>query len=530
MYLPISRSIYCGALSSSALEGHCCTDECLRKDTLRLALLPATLPQLIELLTDVLRNYGVDFPAFPFSSSLPQADLGDADHYSPLHALRQDELDSLLRLSADTQKLALRHAFCDALLRAEARWLKLSLEEHIARLRSDNDARVLLLRILHEIYTLGSQVGIDSGSINVSLATLYLDLTIAFGFLLRPTDYLDFHDLLCDPHFRRCMLPDEEQKYTILLDENRVKALVNGLEVRFLEDQFFVARAASPADASMLAERAGRLYEELSVLIAGLSFVPAARHRLLRGVTALENHLFFLYSGIQPEAGNCFARLTDGNWIALHYYNLRSGRYADDKRYVEARSAYDWVTAQLNEPCFAFLHPGIALRDSLPRLLHAHLLERKKLYAEHFASSFAPVQPGEDLSVMCKQPDASLAVDETEVHGMLGFLYEQSTSWLSQPVQAKSLEIFFCHFLRTHTIITISATEKIKIRNGCFELLYGMFLYYCSKRGVRAEECAKFLAEVFETQATLQTFYKNGTHRYIQKYTAFCRENSQNPG
>lgn len=530
MYLPISLSIYCGALSPSVLESRRCTDDCLRKDIRRLAVLPATLPELIELLTDVLRNYGVDFPAYTFISSPPQADFCGADLYSPLNALRQDELDSHLRLSTDMEMLTLRHAFYNALLRAEARCIKLSLEERIARLRSDNDARVLLLRVLRQIYTLGCQVGIDSVCINMSLATLYLDLTIAFGFLLRPTDYLDFHDLLCDPHFRRCILPGEEEKYIILQDENLVKALVNGREVRFLEEYFSAARAASPADASLLEERAGQLYEELAVLVVGLSFVPAAHHPLLRGLTALENHLFFHYSGLQQEGGDRFARFTDGSWISLRYTDLCSSRYGDDKRYVEARSAYDWVTAQLNKPCFSFLHPGITLADSLPRRLYAYLLERKQLYAEHFASSFAPVQPVKDLPVVSLQHDASMAVDETELHSMLAFLYKQSTSWLLQPAQARSLEVFFVHFLRTHTIITLSATKKIKIRSGFSELLYGLFLYYCSKRGVKAEECAKFLIEVFETQATLQTFYKNGSHRYIQKYMAFCRENSLNPG
>lgn len=145
MFLPISRSIYCGALSPSALEGHRCTDECLRKDARRLAVLPARLPELTERLADVLRNYGVDFPPFPAVSLLTEADSCDTDFYSPLSLLRGDELDSMLRLSTDMEMLTPTHAFYVALLRAEAHWLKLSLEEQIARLRSDNDALAVYL-------------------------------------------------------------------------------------------------------------------------------------------------------------------------------------------------------------------------------------------------------------------------------------------------------------------------------------------------------------------------------------------------
>lgn len=527
MFLPISRSIYCGALSPSALEGHRCTDECLRKDARRLAVLPAGLPELTERLADVLRNYGADFPPFPVVSLLPEADSCDTDFYSPLSLLRGDELDSMLRLSTDMEMLTPSHAFYDALLRAEARWLKLNLEEQITRLRSDNDARVLLLRVLNEVYALGCQVGTDSGAINAALATLYLDLTIVFGFLLRPTDYLDCHDLLCDPHFRRRMLPDEELKYNILRDENRVKALVNGREVRFLEDQFSGVRVASPADAPMRQELAGRLYEELATLIAGLSFVPADRHRLLRGITVLENYLFLLYSNRCVEVDDCFARFSDYCWMKHCCDNLRSRHYGDDRHYADGRSAYDWVEGQINEPCFTFLHPGIALTDSLPRLLRAPLLERKRLYAENYASPFTPVLPGEELSSVSMQPVASGVVNEAEVHRMLAFLYEHSSSWLSQPVHAKRLEMLFCHFLHTNTISTLTAAQKIGLRKGCSEQLYGLFLYYCSKRGVKSEDCAKFLIEVLDTNATLKTFYKNGAHRYIQKYKDFCKENNQ---
>lgn len=522
MFLPISRSIYCGALSPSALEVRRCTDECLRRDVQKLMFLPSGLTELTKLLSDVLQCYGVELSSFPTMSYFSGVALDDSELYSPICAMREDELDCMLRLVPSMEVLTPRYSFYGALLRGEVRWLKLNLEQQIKMLRSDNDARILLLRVLDEIYSLVGQVGDFPGGLKVSLGALYLDLTIVFGSLLRPTDYLDYHAMQCGMCFSQRILLDEERKYAILQKENLVKSIVNHQEVHFLEEQTYHSCATCSMAAVADEERAGRLYSELATLTTGLPADATCPSRLWRGVTALENHLFFLYSGLSVEEGDHYSMFTDGCWIGNRFIDLRRDCYSRDRDYNVGRAAYDWIDSQLDERCFTFLSPLIAPKDSLPRRLRVHLLKRRGIYKEYFVSLFPPEAEQEELSTVSVRPFSSKVVDDAEVHCMLAFLYEKSSSWLSQSEEAQRLETLFCHFLHTNKITPVPTKEKLKIRSGYSEQLYGLFLHYCNVRNGDADNYAKFLMEVLDTQVTSQTFYKNGA-RYTRKYVDFCK-------
>lgn len=523
MFLPISRSIYCGALSPSALEARHCADECLRRDVQKLMFLPFCLAELTKLLSDVLRSYGAEFPSFPAVSSFPANKMYYPDFYSPICAMREDELDCMLRLAPGMEVLTPRYSFYSALLRGEVRWLKLNLAQQIEMLRSDNDARILLLRVLDEIYSLVGQVGDFPGGLKVALGALYLDLTIVFGSLLRSTDYLDYHAIQCGVCFCQRTLPDEERKYAILQNESQVKSIVNHQEIRFLEEYTHSSCTTSSMTAAVNEECAGRLYGELAALTTELPADSACQNRLWRGITALENHLFFLYSGLPVENGDHYSMFTDGCWIGNRFIDLRRGYYSKDRDYSEGRTAYDWIDSQLDEHCFTFLSPLIAPEDSLPRRLRIHLLKRRGIYKEYFVSTFPPVGGVEELSTVPVKPFTSKVVDDAEVHRMLAFLHEDSSSWLLQSGQAQRLETLFCHFLHTNKITPVPTKEKLKIRSGYSEQLYGLFLHYCDVRNGDADNYAKFLMETLVTQATPQTFYKNGA-RYVRKYTAFCKQ------
>lgn len=529
MFLPISRSIYCGALSPSALEACHCTDECLRRDVQRLMFLPARLSELTELLSDVLGSYGVELPPFPSAVPFPSERFCFPDLHTSLSAMREDELDCMLRLTPDMEVFTLRFRFYEALLRGEVRWLKLNIGEQIEKLHSHNEARMLLLRVLDEIYLFIGQAGNSQGGLKVALGELYLDLTIVFGSLLHATDYLDYHTLQYSVCSGRRTLPDEEKKYAILLGENRVKAIVNELEIYFLGRGTTDFRGLPAPTARMLEERAGRLYGELVTLITALSAGLALPERFLRGVTALENYLFFYYSGLPVEKGDHYKQFTDGNWLGCRFNDFRQSHYSEGYRYSEARTAYDWIDRQLDERCFTFLSPLIAPEGSLARLLRAYLQKQRTLYQDNFASSFVPVGREGGVATVASIPVTPKVVDESEVHRILAFLYDETASWLSQPRQALHLENLFCHFLHTGDIPSVPADAKVKICSGRSELLYGLFLHYCKvRKGGDTDSCAKFLREVLDTQITLDTLHKNVSRYVDKKYIPFCKENNLN--
>ena len=306
-----------------------------------------------------------------------------------------------------------------------------------------------------------------------------------------------------------------------------MKVILRNQEVRFLEERTDNAGMASWDAAKVREKHACKLYGELAALTTDLPEDSSARKRLLRGVTALENHLFFFYSGFPVGEGDHYALFTDGNWIGHCFTNLRDEHYSKACHCSQGRAAYDWIDRQLDERCFTFLSSLISPEESLARRLRAHLQKQRKLYEVNFAQSFTPVGKEEELATVHIQPFASKVVDEVEVRRMLAFLGEQSGSWLSQPGHAKRLESLFCHFLQTGDIPSLSVREKVKIRSGCSELFYGLFLHHCNARHGDVDSYAKFMVEVLATQATLATFHKNGA-RYVLKYIAFCKKNSLN--
>lgn len=509
MYLPITNTIFSGALSPSALDGQCSIDERLKQDVRRLENLPATLQQISALLAAVLAGWNAEMPPLPLFLCWQADFLFRYELYTPLLGLRADELDYALRLSGYMEISTSRYSFYAALLKAESRWLKLSLWEKIQSLHSDDDSRILLVEVLDEIYDTYTllkdhgarsvQVGV-SRQLHISLAMLYLDLTITFGSLLHATDYRAYYDVVNDTYSHQPMSEVAELEYAILQGENQVRKLVGGAGVS-----------------------AEKVYGELVDLHACLSGGTVSKDRLCRGVLALENYLFFYLSGISLEPDERFLLLTDKRWIDHRLTDISLEYYSGDQSYSEARGARNWIAGQLREPCFTFLSPLIELEESLPRQLRSFLQKKKSLYEKNFSGTFVPFDKQQISLVVPLQNLVSKEVDEGQVHKMLAFLSENKGAregTLMQQAQIQQLHGNYCHFLRTGAIPPLGGRKKITVPKGRAGIIYGLFFDDCDVRQADAAEYAKFLAEVLDTDATAESLRSN-VQRYVQAFRRF---------
>lgn len=517
MFTPLTIAIFSGALSPSCLEGQRYLTGRLQQATRRLMDLSGTAEGLTAQLREVLADWQVELPLPSFLFLSSPSPFSDFDATAVLCRLRMEEMEYVVTVSYDEEPDTPRYSFYKALLRAEARWLDLLLQEQIGRMPGDAAARLLLCEVLDEVYRTGVMIddacqrGIPAGlcrQLKGALASLYLTLTIHFGHLLQPDDYMDYRYLLSDVSYLHPIRESEALEYDILQAGNRVKCLLGG--------------GITPGHESA----ALQLYGCLAGLLAGLEPPPHGDARLWRGVTALENFLFFLFSGLPLHEDRLYEALTDPDWINACLTDLCFRQYAGHLHYNEGRGASHWIIRKQKERCLTFLSLQIAHGMSLPRQLRSYLLRRQQLYEENYSRAFISILPAENLSFVPSRPSGAGLPDEGEVHAFLAFLYRVTDSkgtYLMSPEHVQWSEDAFLLFLQSGQVTTLRR-NRVKVLRNYAGVLYGLFFHYRQRRGGWDKQAyALFLATVFDADVQPENLISNSS-RYIKAYEEFAEK------
>lgn len=516
MFTPLTISIFSGALSPSCLEGQHYVSGRLLQAIGKLKNLPDFPDGLTGRLREVLADWQVDLvlPSFDFLPSTSH--FSDFDATAVLCRLRVEEMEHVMTVSYCEEESTPRYSFYKALLSAEARWLKLLLKEQMGLLCSDHAARMLLCKVLEEVYDTGVWMDDACGKgwevelcrqLKGALASLYLELTIDFGYLLQPVDYLDYRYLLSDVHYLHAIHECEGLKYDILQTGNQVKNL---LCTELTEESESVAL---------------QLYDKLAVLHAGLESSSPSAVPLSQGIVALENYLFLLLSGLPLTEKNLYEMLVDKKWTSDCLKELCRQSYSGHMQYNEGRGASHWILRKIKERCLDFLSPLVTCEASLPRQLRKYLLRQQELYEQNYSRSFIPVQFGEKLSVAPSRMFGSSQPDEGEVHALLAFLCRSEDAkgaCLMTPEHVKWLEEDFICFLQSGKISMIHK-NGVKILKGYAEVLYGLFFHYQQLRGGDKMDYAAFIASVLNVDVEPKNLVSN-SKRYIETYAAFIKK------
>lgn len=518
MFTPLTIAIFSGALSPSSLEGQPLLPGRLQQATWRLKGVCGSLGELTGQLCDILSDWQIDLP-LPTCDVLSThfSSLPDADASAILSHRRQAEMEYVISVSYSEERPKLSYQFYDALLRAEARWLKQWLEERIARLHSVSHARLLLCRVLDEVYATG--VLIDEAcrcrlheslccQLKGSLASLYLMLTIDFGYLLHPADYKDYRTLMCDTSYQHPIFKNEALVYDILQLQNRVVVL-------------FSTSCAATADATC--QDALQLYRQQSALLAALDEPCRSDARLYQGVVALENYLFLYFSRQPMCQSNLYLRLIDRQWMNDCLNDLYEQQYAGHKNFIEARGASDWVGRRLNDRCLTFLSPHLTCSCSIPRRLLTMLLRKQALYEENYSRIFVSTQPEKQLTMAPAGSIGAAHPDVDEIHHYMAFLRQargkNGKRWLTVE-QADYLEESFISFLNKGSV-EVTSGHKVKVPGNYSGVLYGLFFHYCDCKGLRSpKDCANFLVAVIDEDMQVDSLVKNAS-RSIKSYLKY---------
>ena len=517
MFIPLTITIFSGALSPSCLEGQRYVSERLQQSTRKLMNLPGSLDGLTDQLKEILSDWQVDLPVPSFLFLSSTSPFSDFDATAVLCRLRVEEMEYVATVSYGEQQSTPRYYFYKTLLQAEARWLNLLLKDRISRMNSDHAARLLLCEVLEEVYCTGVAMddacrrGVSSelcGQLKGALASLYLTLTIDFGYLLQPTDFMDYRYLLNDARYFHPIRESEVQKYDILQVGNQVKCLLS---------------------AGITAEHectAMQLYNKLVGLLAGLEQPPHSDARLWQGVAALENFLFFLLSGLPLHEKNLYGVLIDQAWMSECLNDLCFQQYAGHLHYNEGRGASHWIIRKQKERCLTFLNLLITHDMSLPRQLRSYLLRQQELYEENYSRAFISIQPSERLSFIPSRPLGAKLPDEGEIHAFLAFLYrvtDGNGAYLVTPEHVQWLEDAFLLFLQSGQIAMIHR-NKVKVLRNYIGVLYGLFFHYQQRRGGWDKQAyAAFLASIFDVDVQPENLISN-SKRYIETYEKFAEK------
>lgn len=523
MFIPLTIAIFRGALSPAFLAGKGLSSGQLRQALRQLRLLPDSAEGIALLLRQVLKDCRVDVE-LPDSRFFPSfRHLQRSDGTALLCHLRTDEMEYTLHLSYSDRPATAQSLFYDALLCAESRWLKLLLREEIARMQADEDARLLLCGVIEEIYLTGAET--DEAArrgimpevclqLKGALASLYLDLTVDFGYLLHPMDYLDYRSLLSDARYLHPIDEREAWEYEVYQAGNEVRGLV------------------ASEDAVHREQEAMHLYGRMRNLCGDMGELTSSSP-LCSGMILLENYLFCLLCDFLPDKEKRIRTLFDSEKAARWGIELRDNYYSDHLGSTEGRSAGYCVQKRLDECCFAFLSPKLWGEGSIPRMLRAYLLRNKELYEENYACPFLPVKTGAALTTV---PIAATGIGNPlpgEIHALLGFLdymtvkADKNTGKKKgperKPTPAKLLENLFFSFLCDGTI-NADYYKSVVICAGRLEVVYGAIFHYQEKRGGRREDYAKFLLAVCADADTKVDTMVSNVARYKDAYEEYAAE------
>lgn len=478
--------------------------------------MPGSPGELTKCLREILADWHIEL-------LLPSFDiLPSASHFSDFNAtavlcrLRAEQMEYVLSVSYCEEQSSCRYHFYKSLLRAESRWLKSLLKERISLLHSDRDARLLLCQVLDEVYDTGVRVddacrqGFSAelcGQLKGALASLYLELTIDFGHLLEPTDYMDYRYLLSDAHYLHPIRESERLKYDILQAENQVKRLV------------CTGATEERGTAALL------LYDKLLGLHVSLNLPTQSDAGLWQGMVVLENFLFLFFNEVLPDEKDLYSHLLDKEWSDACLVDFCTWRYARHLQYAEGRGASQWIFKKLNERCFGFLSPLVTCEVSLPRLVRSYLLQKQELYEQNYSRAFIPIQSGEKLSIASSRSLGAKLPDEGEIHSLLAFLLNGTDAngvSLMLPEHVQWLEEAFFSFLQSGQIGVIHK-NGVKILKGYAEVLYGLFFHYQQLRGGDRMEYAVFLATILDVDVQPKNLVSN-CKRCMDAYEAFVNK------
>ncbi|WP_025834228.1 hypothetical protein [Bacteroides rodentium] len=531
MFIPLTIAILRGVLSPASLAGKGLSSGKLRQAVRMLRLLPDSAEGVALLLQRVFEEcqVHVELPASRFFPSFRH--FQRSDDTACLCRLRKDEMEYyFLHLAYGDEPATDQGIFYQALLHAESRWLRLLLQEEISHIYSDADARMLLCEVLEEIYSVGADA--DEAALRGfmpevclqlkgALASLYLNLTVDFGYLLEPLDYLDYHSLLADARYQHSLDAREAWEYDVYQMGNKACGLV------------------ASEKASRREHEALLLYEKMQILCEGMGELTASSP-LCRGMILLENFLFCLFCDLLADADRekGIRLLFSPDKLACWGIGLRDNLYSDHLRSREGRSACYCVQRQLDKRCFTFLSPRLQGEGSIPRMLRAYLCRNKELYEENYARSFISINSAAPLATV---PVAVTGMNpqQDEIHSLLGFLdymtaatdanadgKNRKTTKKEQekkPTPAILLERLFFIFL-CQGDISAKYCKSVVICAGRLEVVYGAIFYYQKKRGGKLEDYARFLLTVCaDTNTELKNMTKNA-NRYRDAYENYAAE------
>lgn len=511
MYLPLSFALLGGALSPSSLERCPYLPESLHLAIGRLRLLPTSLTDLEESIQGALSALGV-----PLRLHLPVDSPNisfDFDNRAAICRLRIHEMEyaPCLTYAESTGKPI--ELFYDALLRAEACWLCRSLAGRIEQLASAGKARRLLCEVLDEVYATGvrageaGRCGWHPGLCNLlrgALASLYLKLTIDFGHLLEPRDYLDYSMLLCDPCYAHSASPAEWQEYEIRRTGNRVRRLLS------------TGEQVDEAKARML-------YEELVGQLLALPRELAGRPGLWREVAVLEGFLFCCYSHVAMDEGvPPYRLLSDPGWMARKQEELYASRYAAHQTMGEGRTAAIWLESKMREHCFSFLFANLPCSDSLPRLLYARLHRQLQVYEAHYNAVFTPVDEGGRLAIAATGLRVPDPVKIRKAIQALGDATNKKGEQLMSKESQNLLEVNILAFIRGGRPESLHPC-RIKICGGRAEVFYGFIFHCCDTFKGEVKKYILFLHSIVDDIPS-DTNLKKNRSRYLKAYDKFVEE------
>lgn len=511
MYLPLSFALLGGALSPSSLERCPYLPESLNLAIGRLRLLPGSPTELKDSIQGVLSALGVSLPL-----QLPDDPRNvpfDFDSRAALCRLRIHEMGYAPHLAYAEPTGKPIELFYDALLRAEACWLCRSLAKRIEEPSTDGKARWLLCEVLDEVYATGARAdeagrcGWHPGLCNLmkgALASLYLKLTIDFGHLLEPRDYLDYSTLLCDPCYAHPVSSVEWQEYEIRRTGNRVRRLLG-------------------TDEKVDEVEAQRLYEELVRQLSALPRELADRTGGWRKVAMLEGFLFFFYSHIGMDKDvPPYLLLSDASRMAQKQEELYGSHYSAHQTMGEGRTAAIWLEGKMREHCFSFLFADLPCPDSFPRLLYARLHRQLQVYETHYNAVFTPVDEGGRLAIAA----TGLKVpDPVKIHKAiqaLGNAKNKKGEHLMSEESQRLLEVNILAFIGGRQPESLQPC-RIKICDRRVEIFYGFIFHCCDTFNGEVKKYILFLHSIVDGIPSDENLKKN-RGRYLRAYDKFVKK------
>lgn len=529
MFTPFALSIYRGALSPRRLGACGISSGQFLQTARQLELCDGTADALCACIASLVPGYSLPSCSLAdvlsgCSTPISSAFSSFTESSSLLCPLRQAEMESTAltgRAWASHSPLA---AFYAALLSAETRCLLCSLSQCFPRLHSAEEARVLLGRVLDEVYTLGVLVG-DAASaaggdwwrrmLKEGMASLYLDLTANFSYLLEADDFLDYPTLFSTSGYA-AVCPSDGQ--TFARNALLYKVHIKGNKVRRL-----LSLHGRGVSCTVSVDELRACYDDLSILWSLLNEKTFSHSHLLSTLRALEDALYFATCPYTDSPVYDYCLLHDASWNSEQAEVLYDCYYSTHYRTSQSRSASHQLEAYLHHRSLAFLGDDTLPTGSIPRLLRQRIRYHLECYTRCYDATFRPLMPDKGFAEV-PAPHPSLEPDDHAIHRRMSFFSDRKDAEghpLMQPQELIRLEHLFLDFLRGKMLPVLP--QKLAIPRSFNRIFYGFFFCFQQELGGDKELYAQFLLGVFVTDATVNSLMKNYA-RCIEAYQQYAHK------